>query len=96
MLKLILPNIIAMLFSIVAMIQLISAAFKIGGAIGKIFKLIVVGIFFAVFIHAGVELLEGYGLVKEEYFLFIMGTLISIGSVFFVVAGSIAINKFKK
>ena len=96
MLKLILPNVIAMIFSIVAMIQLFYAAFKIGGVIGKIFKLLVIGIFFAVFIHAGVELLEGLGFIKEKYFLSIMGALISTGSVFFVIAGSIALDKFKK
>jgi hypothetical protein len=90
------PNIIAMIFALVAMIQLCFAAFKIGGTIGRIFKLLTMGIFFAVFIHAGVELVERFGFIKEEYFLLIMGMLISLGSVFFVIAGFIAIRAFKK
>lgn len=90
------PNIVAMICSLIAMIQLFIAAFKIGGIMGRIFKLLVIGIFFSVFIHAGVELAERFIYIEGEHFMLIMGTLISLGSVFFVIAGSIAISTFKK
>lgn len=91
-----LPNIMALICSLIAMIQLIIAAPKIGGAVGKILKLLTVGIFFSVFIHAGFELIGKAGFFNEHDLLVIMGVLISVGSLFFIIAGTIAIKKFKR
>jgi len=52
----ILPNILAMVSSCVAIILLGMVIPKIGGGIGVVLKLLSAGIFFAVFAHAGVEL----------------------------------------
>lgn len=91
-----LPSIVAMIFSAVVMVQLSITAYKVGGAVGMILKLLTAGIFFAVFLHAGIEFLERLGLIKDEYFSLIMSIMISFGSVFFLIAGHIAFKTFKK
>ncbi|HAJ57506.1 MAG TPA: hypothetical protein DCL35_07035 [Candidatus Omnitrophica bacterium] len=89
-------NIIAMICSLIAMIQFAIAAPKIGGTVGKILKLLVVGIFFSVFTHAAVELACAYNFIAENDIMPIMGALITFGSLFFIAAGSIAIKTFKR
>ncbi len=92
----ILPNIIAMVCSAIAIVELVIAIPKIGGTLGKILKLLSTGIFFSVFVHAAVEMASAFELIKEENLLDIMGILLTVGSVFFIAAGSLAIKTFKR
>lgn len=89
------PNIIAMISSFAAMIILGMVAPKIGGSIGSMLKLLIAGIFFAVFTHAGVELAKAYGLLGEGVFMQIMGTLLTTGSICFIIAGIIGLKALK-
>lgn len=82
----IVPNIVAMISSLIAMVMLGMVAPKLGGALGTMLRLLIGGIFFAVFIHAGFELAEGFGLLSEGLLLKIMGVLLSIGSLSFILA----------
>ena len=92
---LVLSNIIALLLVLWAMILLIVAAKIIGGQVGKVFKLLVLGIFFSVFIHSVVELIGYFSFIDGKRLLFIMGVLISLGGIFFISAGILALKKFK-
>lgn len=91
----ILPNIIAMVFSLIAIIQLTIAATKIGGFVGKAINLLIVGIFLSVTVHAGFELAAQFGFLSENQLMPIMGTLITSGSIFFIASGFLAVKKFK-
>jgi len=91
----ILPNVLAMISSFIAMILLGLVAPKIGGVLGRMLKLLIAGIFFAVFLHAGVELAQLYGAVDEAVFLPIMGALLTIGSALFMVAGLVGLKSLK-
>jgi hypothetical protein len=92
---LILSNIIALVLVLWAMILLVIVAKKIGGHVGKVFKLLVLGIFFSIFIHAIIELLGYLGFIDEKQLLFIMGVLLSLGGIFFISAGIFAGKKLK-
>ncbi|KOR29076.1 hypothetical protein TI05_15740 [Achromatium sp. WMS3] len=83
-----LVNILAILCSSLAMFQLSFLALKMQGqAISKVFNYLVLGIFFSVFVHASVELIATFGVFKENILMLIMGGLITLGSIFFVIAG---------
>jgi hypothetical protein len=96
MLREILPNLIAMCCSLIAMIELIIVAMKIGGVMGKILKLVTVGIFFSIFDHAAFELASVLNLISEHQLMHTMGIFITLGSLFFIAAGTIGIKNFKK
>jgi len=81
--------------SFVAMIFLSMGIPKIGGSFGKMLKLLISGIFLAVFAHAGFELLGAYGVINEEFLMKIMGLLLSLGSVCFIVAGYVGLKALK-
>ena len=80
-------NILAMIFSLIGVVMLTKAALAMGGEFGKSLKVIVVGIFLAVFVHAGFELAAAYELMSEEVLMFSMGILLSTGSLAFAYAG---------
>lgn len=91
----ILPNILAMVSSFIAIILLGIIILKIGGSIGVVLKLLSAGIFFAVFAHAGIELASLYGIVEEAVLMPVMGALLTVGSVLFMIAGVCGIKLFK-
>ncbi len=88
----VLPNILAMIGSLTTIIVLGILIPKIGGSIGLMLRLLIVGIFFAVFLHAASELAAIYNLLSTQTLLLVMGTLLSLGSLFFIVAGIIGIK----
>lgn len=89
-----LANIIAMVASLVGVVMLAKVSAKVGGVVGSCLKLVVVGIFFSIFIHAGVELMAAYELMDEEVLLPIMGVLLSVGSLIIAYAGYKASKAF--
>lgn len=89
------PNIIAMISSLAAMLMLLKVIPKIGGSIGRMIKMLVAGIFCSVFLHAGVELAEVFALIGEAALMPIMGTLLTVGSFAFIIAGWIGIKSFE-
>jgi hypothetical protein len=84
----IIPNILAVLFSFVAIIMLVGLARKFGGAVSVVLKIIVTGIFLSVTAHATFELIQLFDVISPETLFLIMGTLLSLGSVLFIVAAS--------
>lgn len=88
-------GIIAMLISLLAMILLVIASAKIGGIVGKIFKFLVAGIFFSVTIHSILELLSQFNILPMGPIMSAMSISITIGAIFFIIAGILAIRKFK-
>jgi hypothetical protein len=91
----ILPNILAMLTSLGAMILLVGAALRLGGRMGLMLKLVVAGVFFSVFLHAGAELAEVFGLLGEGPLFVLMGSLLSGGSLAFGIAGVVGIRALR-
>ncbi len=91
----ILPNIIAAAFSLIAVVLLVVSATKIGGSVGKAINLLITGIFLSVTVHAIFELAAQFGFLPEYQLMPIMGTLIIIGSIFFILSGILAMKKFK-
>ncbi|MBI5196103.1 MAG: hypothetical protein HZA10_07255 [Nitrospirae bacterium] len=91
----IIPGIIAMISSLIAMVMLSRVIPIIGGSIGRMIKMMVTGIFFSVFLHAGFELAAGFGLISEGSLMIIMGILITAGAIAFIAAGNIGIKSLK-
>jgi hypothetical protein len=87
--------IIAVVFSSIGVILLAIAATKIGGLVGKVIHLLIAGIFLAVTVHAGFELVQQLGFLSKEQLDIVMGMLITIGSMFFIASGILAVKKFK-
>ena len=77
-------NIAAMVFSFIAMITLFRVSAKMGGAIGKMIKIVTGGIFLSVFCHAAFELSAVAGMINEEVLFPVMGSLLTLGSAAFV------------
>jgi hypothetical protein len=91
----ILPNLLAMVTSLLAMLLLAGAALRLGGSIGLMLKLVVAGVFFSVFLHAGTELAEVFGLIGEKVLFVLMGSLLSGGSLAFGLAGLVGIRALR-
>ena len=85
-------NIAAMAFSFFAMIMLMKVSAKMGGAIGKMVKLLTAGIFMSVFCHAAFELLAVMSLINEDILFPVMGSLLTLGSAAFVWGGWAALK----
>jgi hypothetical protein len=81
-----LPNLFALVSSLVAVMALSAVARKLGGGLGTMLKLLLLGIFLSVFVHAGVELAQTAGLLEERALMQSMGILITVGSVSFCAA----------
>lgn len=88
----IIPNILALIGSSISMIVLSMIIPKIGGSIGLVLRFLIIGIFFSVFIHSAAELAQIYNLLSENILMWIMGVLLSLGSLFFILAGIIGIK----
>jgi hypothetical protein len=89
-------NLVAMIASAGGMIALLMLAAKmVGGALGVAFRLVTAGIFFSVFLHAGFELAESFGVFGEGVLMHVMGLLITIGSLLFIAAGYIGLKAFR-
>lgn len=88
----ILPNLLAMLFSLVAVVVLAVVAVKVGGLIGAMLKYLVAGIALGVMVHAGMELLAAFGVVSESTLMVVMGLLLTIGSILFLAAGYVGLK----
>lgn len=80
-------NSLAIISSLVAAYFLIRMARKLGGEFGNAVKFLVAGIFFAVFLHSVFEFIAAAGLLTENLLMILMGTLVTIGSVCFIIAG---------
>lgn len=92
----ILANITAVLFSFTGIISLFSFSRKlVGDTFSNVIKLIVWGIFFAVFIHSIVELLDATKIINEDTVAPLMSLLLSIGSAFFAFAGRAGLKIIK-
>ena len=91
-------NVLALLFSLVGIVLLVVVLvkFKIAGTIGKFFKWMIVGIFLAVVVHAAFELAAIYNVINEQALFPVMGTLLSIGSLCFIIGSWIALRDFKE
>jgi len=87
-----LPNAAAMASSLVAIVILGMVTPKIGGQIGLMLKFISLGVFASVFMHAGFELAETFGLLSGDALLVVMGFLITLGSALFCTAGIIGLR----
>ncbi|RMH69377.1 MAG: hypothetical protein D6675_12705 [Gemmatimonadetes bacterium] len=91
-----LPNIVAMISSLIAIFLLYKLTQKVhGGSLEKMVKLLSIGIFFSVFIHAGFELAEVFGFLSIALLRYVMGGLISIGSICFIIAAWIGLKSFE-
>jgi PAS domain S-box-containing protein len=88
-----LPNVVAMVTSLAAMAALSALAAKMtGGQFSVVAKLVAVGVFFSVFLHAGSELAETFGLIGPKQLMDVMGVLLSVGSVSFCAAGILGVR----
>lgn len=84
----ILAHAVVVLFSLAGMISLFSFSKKlVGDTFSNVIELIVWGIFFSVFIHSVVELLEATGTLSGEMVSVLMNILLAVGSVCFAFAG---------
>lgn len=93
----IVPNILALVLSLIAAIVLVQFAAKMrGGQLAIVINLIVAGITLSVTLHAAAEMAEIYGLLPEGILFKIMGTLLSLGSALFIVAAFKARSIFTK
>jgi hypothetical protein len=90
-----LPNALAMLASAIAMASLAALAPRIGGQLGWVIKLMILGVFFSVFLHAGAELAEMFGAVSPERLMATMGVLLTIGSISFCAAGVLGVRALR-
>jgi PAS domain S-box-containing protein len=90
-----LPNMVAMVTSLGAMAALSALAVKMtGGRLAVVARLVAAGVFFSVFLHAGSELAETYGLIGTKRLMEVMGALLSVGSVLFCAAGIVGVRSF--
>lgn len=86
---------IAAVSSTVAMILLRLVAIKIGGYLGKMLKFLLVGMFFAIFVHSVAELAEVFNIISENTLMIIMGILLSLGSACFICASYFGFKAIK-
>jgi len=92
----IIPNIFAIIGSLIGVIMLWQFSNTAGGAVAKALKLMLTGIVFSVFLHSLVEVMALAGLLSDRVLFPIMGVLLSIGSVLFIIAGWIGMKAFKR
>lgn len=84
----ILAHAVVVLFSFIGMISLFSFSKKlVGDSFSNVIELIVWGIFFAVFIHSIVELLDAMNILNSATVSALMNILLAVGSVCFAYAG---------
>ncbi|PIQ90318.1 MAG: hypothetical protein COV71_05175 [Candidatus Omnitrophica bacterium CG11_big_fil_rev_8_21_14_0_20_41_12] len=86
---------IAVVSSTVAMILLRLVAIKIGGHLGKMLKFLLVGIFFAVFVHSIAELADVFNIISGYTLMITMGILLTLGSTCFICASYFGFKAIK-
>jgi hypothetical protein len=90
-----LPNVVAMFSSAAAMIALGLVIPRLGGHLGAMLRLVIVGVFLSVFLHAGFELAATFGAVSARALMVTMGVLVSVGSVSFCAAGIVGLRALR-
>lgn len=90
-----LPNVLAMVTSLAAMVSLGLVIPRLGGQIGSVLKLVIVGVFFSVFLHAAVELAEVLGLLGPDVLMVAMGSLVTVGSLSFCAAAFVGLRALR-
>lgn len=90
-----LPSVIAMTASLAACISLGAVVRKLGGEIGLMLRLLAVGLFLAVFLHAGLELAQVFGLFGATTLMIGMATLLSLGSLAFCAAAWVGLRALR-
>ncbi len=92
----ILAHVVVVIFSFVSMIALFSFSKKlVGDTFSNVIELIVWGIFFSVFIHSIVELLEAINYLSNETVSILMNILLAVGSICFAYAGRAGLKIIK-
>jgi hypothetical protein len=92
----VLPNVVAMITSLAAISTLAwFAARMTGGELAPVARLIAVGVFFSVFLHAAVELAEMLGMMGSTTLMAAMSVLLSLGSISFCVAGVFGVRALR-
>jgi hypothetical protein len=89
------PNVIAMVTSVAAIVAMLLVVRRIGGEVGLMFRLIAGGVFVAVFLHAGSELARLLELVSEQALMPVMGVLLSAGSIAFFAAAVVGLRALR-
>ena len=85
----IVPSLIAAVISLIAIVALVKLGKKVKNCnCGTIVNWVTLGILFAVFIHAIVELLGAFGMISDEILSVTMAGLLSIGSICFIFAAT--------
>ncbi len=87
-------NMTAMIAAFIAMCYLGIVVSKIGGSIGMMLRFLILGIFLAVFVHAGFELATAFGFIDDSFSKTITAVLLTLGSVSFIAGGSIGARSF--
>lgn len=91
----VLPSLLALLASTAAIATLAFMSRRIGGQIGRSLRLVVAGVFFSVFLHAGAELADALGLIPPDTLLALMAGLVTLGSVSFFAAGILGVRALR-
>jgi uncharacterized membrane protein len=86
------PNLLAMATSLAAVVLLSLVIRRIGGQIGAALRLLSLGVFLSVFLHAGAELAEVFGLLSPDVLMVLMGSLVTSGSLAFCAGGVVALR----
>lgn len=89
------PNVLAMVTSLVAVVLLALVTRRIGGQIGSALKLLGLGVFLSVFLHAGAELAEIFGLLSPDLLMVVMSVLLTAGSLAFCAGGVVALRALR-
>jgi len=79
----------------VAVLLLAQVIRRIGGAIGAALKLLSLGVFLSVFLHAAAELAEIFGLLSPSVLGVVMAVLVTSGSLAFCAGGVVALRALR-
>jgi len=89
------PNVLALGTSLMAVILLAQVIRRIGGQIGAALKLLSLGVFLSVFLHAAAELAEIFGLLSPSLLMVVMAVLVTSGSLAFCAGGVVALRALR-
>jgi len=89
------PNVLALVTSLAAVLLLAQVIRRIGGSIGAALKLLSLGVFLSVFLHAAAELAEIFGLLSPDLLMVVMGLLVTGGSLAFCAGGLVALKALR-
>lgn len=89
------PQLLALLTSLASVILLALVIRRIGGQIGAALKLISLGVFLSVFLHAAAELAEVFGLIPGDFLMAVMGVLVTSGSIAFCAGSVVALRALR-